>query len=113
MDKECREIKKEIIAIAKKFREEKEVCDYLAEKYEQISNLPGKGYEKKYDVMKIINAKNEYTKRFTVKNYFGGDEDIELVVLRSDEYKKYFVILCGFQGNRMTRIEIYNCGKRE
>lgn len=72
MDKECREIKKEIIAIAKKFREEKEVCDYLAEKYEQISNLPGKGYEKKYDVMKIINAKNEYTKRFTVKNYFGA-----------------------------------------
>ena len=73
--------------------------------------------EMEYDDVTYKGETKNLPIRFSVCDQCGS-ETATPVDLRENkrifnEYKKYFVILCGFQGNRMTRIEIYNCGERE
>ena len=97
MAKEKNEIKQTIKKIAKDCTQVHEVYEDLGNIYERISNLPGKGYEKKYDLMTVIGAKSEYTKRFTVKNDFAGDEDIGLCCARKNT--KGILLFCAvFKG---------------
>ncbi len=104
-------IRKAIILAKKTCCTEEELEDYLGTKYEKISNVKGKGYENKYNLITILSAKALYSKRFTAINAFGGREEIELAILNPKEYGEYMIILFGTQGERITRIEIYNCGK--
>lgn len=104
-------IRKSIIAAKKNCVTEEEFENYLETKYEKISNVKGKGYENKYNLITILSAKALYSKKFTAKNDFGGWENIDLAILKPKEYGEYMILLCGFQENRITRIEIYNCGK--
>lgn len=87
-----------------------EIYEDLGNTYEKISNIKGKGYEDKYNLITILSATALYTKSFTVTNAFGGRERIELSILKPKEYGVYMILFCGFQGDRITRIEIYNCG---
>lgn len=104
-------IRKAIILAKKTCGTEEEVENYLETKYEKISNVKGKGYEDKYNLITILSATALYTKSFTVTNAFGGRERIELSILKPKEYGEYMIVLFGTQGERITRIEIYSCGK--
>ena len=87
-----------------------EIYEDLGNTYEKISNIKGKGYEYKYNLITILSAKVLYSKKFIAKNYFRGIENIELAIVKPKEYDVYMILFCGFQENRITRIEIYNCG---
>lgn len=87
-----------------------EIYEDLGNTYEKISNIKGKGYEDKYNVIKILSAKTLYSKKLIAQNVFGGLENIQLAIVKPKEYGVYMIIFCGFQGDRITRIEIYNCG---
>ena len=104
-------IRKAIILAKKTCGTEEELENYLETKYEKISNVKGKGYENKYNLITILSATALYPKSFTVTNAFGGRETIELSILKPKEYGEYMVLLFGVQENRITRIEIYTCGK--
>ncbi len=108
---ELLKIRKTIILAKKTCGTVDEVYDYLGTKYEKISNEKGKGYENKYDLVTILSATLLYSKRFAVTNTFGGRETIELSIQKPKEYGEYMILFCGFQENRITRIEIYTCGK--
>lgn len=104
-------IGKALIAAKKTCGTEEELENYLGTKYEKISNVKGKGYENRYDLITILSATLLYSQRFVVTNAFGGRETVELSILKPKAYGEYMVLLCGFQENRITRIEIYVCGK--
>lgn len=87
-----------------------EIYEDLGNTYEKISNIKGKGYEDKYNLITILSAKILYSKKFIAQNDFGGIENIELAIVKPKEYGVYMILFCGFQGDRITRIEIYNCG---
>lgn len=108
---ELLKIRRAIIEAKKTCCTEEELEDYLGTKYEKISNIKGKGYENKYNLIVILSATALYPKRFTVTNTFGGREKIELSILKPKEYDEYMILLFGTQENRITRIEIYSCGK--
>lgn len=87
-----------------------EIYEDLGNTYEKISNIKGKGYEYKYNLITILSARVLYSKKLIAKNDFGGIENIELAIVKPKEYGVYMILFCGFQGDRITRIEIYNCG---
>ena len=110
MAREITNIKKVIKRIKNDCDKVDEIYEDLGNTYEKISNIKGKGYEDKYNLITILSAKALYSKKFIAKNDFGGWENIDLAILKPKEYGVYMILFCGFQGNRITRIEIYNCG---
>ena len=110
MAREITSIKKAIKRIKHDCEQIHEIYEDLGNTYEKISNIKGEGYENKYNLITILSTKALYSKKFTAQNDFGGWENIDLAILKPKENGVYMILFCGFQGNIITRIEIYNCG---